>query len=286
MFARIGRWWRNIRLKASYISRLSWLEGVMAQVEEIANSANVKAGLPDVAERVAYLQEHAVMGMPRIDESGQLRVDYFTECRANPPLLIFPILRSDASISPVAAYLREHAQPASYSPHGHMIILGMDEKETFRFQATSVLHETGHALYAQKEGRILTPPQPRDERIRLEEELLMWHFDCRLAIFLGGQELKGHMDTTVQQIIQGWVTNSPFQVRVGATTPLDLCYGPVTDQGRCGARTVLYMRYCELIALHIFYGPLAAQENQLSLIASFVGENWKKQKELLKAGKK
>lgn len=284
MFQRIKRWCKNLWLATSYGDRLAWIKEVMVQIEAIGDCSEVRTRLPEADERIGYLRERNVMAMPRIDVCDQLVLDYFTESKAEhlPPLLVFPILHSDARISPVAAYLQEYAQPGSYSSRMHMLVLGMDEKETPRFMATTLLHEIGHAMVAEKEGRILCPLAPRDERTRLEEELRMWQFDYQLAGFLGGEELRRYMELTAHEIIQGWVRGSPFHLKVGTSTPLDLCYGTISEQGSLGRRTVMYMRYCELIALRIFYGPLA-HEHQLAFIASICQKSYKKQKDYIQS---
>ena len=286
MFASIKRWWRNAKLQNTYKDRLVWTNQVLKQVESITESSKVKGHLPEAAERTEYLRARTTIVMPKIDASDQLIVDYFTDSadKNHSPLLVFPMLTSDACINPTAVYLRRHAQPGSYSPNNHMVVLGMDEGETLDYMASTLIHETGHAMAAEREGRILNSATARDEDARLEEELKMWLFDLRLAGFLGGEGLRHQIEVTAAKICQGWSGGIPFLMRVEASSPLDLCYGPAGSK-RAGARTILYMHYCELIALHMFWGPVVAHQQQLLLIDRIVRDSRKREKYFIANGK-
>ncbi len=126
MFAKLRRWWKNVKLSMTYQDRLDWVNQVMIEIDKISTHPEVVANLPEALERIEYLRTRNVIVLPAIDESNQIILQHFTESKSEPltPLMIFPIIQADSSISPIATYYRNHAQPGSYSSKRHLIILG------------------------------------------------------------------------------------------------------------------------------------------------------------------
>ena len=283
MFAKLRQWWKNAKLGITYQDRLDWVGQVMTEIDKISTHPEVMAHLPEALERIKYLRNRNAIVLPSIIESDQLVLGHFTNSKSEhlTPLMIFPIIHSDSRISPIADYYRKHAQPGSYSPEGHLVVLGMDEQETLRFMATTLLHEVGHAMIVEKNERILSKSTVRDKQTRLKEELEMWLFDCRLAGFLGGEQLRSQINSTVEKIIQQWKKRSPVQVTIEDGAPLDLCYGAIPKKGSLGRRAMLYIRYCELVALNDYLPPDIAYQQQLLIIDTICQETYKNQEDII-----
>lgn len=143
--------------------------------------------------------------------------------------------------------------------------------------ATTLLHEVGHAMMAEKDKRILSGSISRDKQVRLKEELKMWLFDCHLVGLLGGKQLRCQINSTIEKVIQKWKHGSPVQVTTADGVPLDLCYGNVPEKGSLGRRAMLYMRYCELIALNNYLPPDIAYQQQLIIIDNICQKSYKNQ---------
>ncbi len=280
MFARIRRWWRNVKLKKSYEARCGWLEMVMREAIAIVESDEVKTHLPEAVERFEYIRTRGVIAVPVIGDLDELILQSSGEPETNdlPPLLIFPMLRGDGSISNVGAYFEDTVGAGAYASRGHTIILNMNTNETSRYMGSALLHEAGHAMAAENEGRILKSPGPWDEKLRMEEELRMWHFDCRLVGFLGGEKFRLETEIAAQRIIPDLAAGI-HQIKLGADWPLDLCYGPADNQQAVSGRAALYGVYCQLIALHMYMGPVVAHEYQLALLRHIHQGSMVKQRE-------
>ncbi len=285
MSERIERQWKNQKLQRTHKQRFAWMKKVEIELDFIANLPEVKSFSSEAINRIEYFRNRHVLVMPRIADDGQWLLDPFgkPKYRHLPPLLVAPLLLSDAEISPIAAYHVREAMEGAYGPENHAIFLGMEWlKETPRFVATVLLHEIGHAMQAEQEGRILIRlAKPRDKVKRFEEELKMWLFDCRLVGLMGGAELRGRVETTARNICLGWEKGEQFGIVVGPNSLLDLCYGSVHNERAVGLRTTRYMIFCELIALQMFHGPLA-QIHQLALIERVHGSAYQVQDNAIK----
>lgn len=287
MFSHIGRWLKNGSLLLTYSRRIAWLNRVMQHLKKMVANPEVRMHLPEAVERFEYLQQRQALVLPHLDPSGDLVLsdqlvfnDKQAECQL-PPLLIFPMLPGDAHLGRMGSYYHQAAGLGSYSAAGHLIILRMRSGETGRFMASTLLHEVGHAIAAERGERSGRPGNFRHDREKLEEELQMWHFDCRLAGWLGGESFRAQTEARAREITQRLAAGIYQLGLVGDGIALDACYGPAVDKKTADGRAMLYSVQCELIALHMYYGPYVAHEYQLALMEYAHQKSTKKRKELL-----
>lgn len=239
----------------------------MCQVKNMAELPEVKAFLPEAKERLEYLFARSSIVMPIIDQTDELAYHVMTESQVShlAPLLVYPTLPYDTCIEAFLAWVQGASYTAKYSAIDHTIFFNMESGETDRFMASTLLHEVGHAIAAEKEGRILGDVMLRSEEARMEEELKMWLFDCHLAMLIGGESFRKQIGAEVQEILPRLAKgNFSFVPRSGQA--LDVCYGPLPTDKASSGRTNYYAVYCMLVALHMRFKPQIAYSYQLDLI--------------------
>ncbi len=219
----------------------------------------------EAVERLDYLYPRAIIVDPYIDPSTK-EIMASEEYPAGHqegfvPLRILPLFKSDANLDPEMASHVAHTQYANYCCVTHQITLNVDAVETRTFLATSLLHELGHAQLAEKESRI-GDASPRNPFDRLQEELKMWLFDCRLAQATGGRKLEREINKTIAQ----YLARPNYKPQPGVGKPLDYCYRPVADKQAQGFRDNIYLVFCGLIAAKRRLKPNEAHYRQLQII--------------------
>lgn len=278
MFSSIRRLWRNIRLFLSYGKRAAWLEKVMEEVWRIGNHPGVRQSLPEAAKRLEYLEKRSSTWVPTIGASNQWTWFDLTDPKEGdlPSLAIMLMMATDRAIDKVAAYAYDRGF-ASYNASWHMITLKVDRIETPRFWAYGLIHEVGHSIAAEEEGRILEKAKSRgNTRERLEEELRMWRFDYELALILGGLEFQGHMEASIAKactrLQQGIFNFGAEGWEMGSL--LDLVYGPAPNEEAVARRAFLCAIYCELIALDRLFPQPLSYDYQLACMKSFCEQGY------------
>lgn len=285
MFQKLRRWWNNRNLRATYGERIGGIECAFEQVKIITELAVVRQFLPEAVQRFDYLLNNGVILGPYITEGNHLAmtpVGAFTEKPNKQYLGLHWIWRGDKDI-PMDNHQRliKRTPWAMYAPEIHCVFLNGDHQETDRFCGSILLHEIGHAMLAQEEGRAHYRPTFYEIRSTLEEELVMWKFDCHLALLLGGDEFHAEMEAAIARVLQRIAGGTPpttFMVESGA--PLDLCYGPIKGNLATSRRDSCFTVYCNLIALSRIFMPTIAHELQLLVMTWPYGERLEEEKRI------
>lgn len=220
---------------------------------------------PEALNRLEYLYPRATIVTPYVDSSTKKIVALEEHPAGHQegfvPLRILPLFKSDASLDQEMASHVERTRYANYCCVTHQITLNVDAAETRLFIATSLLHELGHAQLAEKERRI-GDTSVRNPFDRLQEELKMWLFDCRLAQAMGGRKLEREINKTIAQ----YAARPSYKPQPGVGKPLDYCYRPVADKQARGFRDSMYLVFCGLISAKRYLKPDEAHYRQLQII--------------------
>ncbi len=279
MFQGMKRRWINSKLYAMENDRLKYVESTMILVKDMVAFPVVRAILPEAIERTDYLLSHSSIVSPMLIGNNDVELIRLSVPANNDlvQLSIFPFFSKDALLSSDMEYCRERIGFAVYAPQNHMIILNTETFETPRFMASTMLHEAGHAIVAEKEGRNNNFAK-RTEKERLQEELRMWHFDCKLAFLLGGAYYQKEIGKAVTSVLSARRAGILFHVqtlgpRIG--WPLDLCYGSTLSPYAIKNREFLWAIFCELIASDMGLGS-DAHSYQIKLVEATYKDWWEK----------
>ncbi len=253
------------------------LELIFWHLNDIGRFLEAKSLLPEAIDRLSYFVTYGMISTYVIDEATQMPIlkdvqrvtpketieKFAPEVIGQAPIHIFPFLQSDALIHPRVADVIKRTNNATYSPAQDCVFLNLESLETERFMATSLLHEMGHGL------------------LRLEEELKMWIFDCRLAQALGGVKLKREIGKTIADITRPGLAGTTKGFRPGIGKPLDLCYRSVSGKEERGGRDKLYWTFCQILAAQQRMDPIRSRQRLLEIMGVICKEHYASEEKLV-----
>lgn len=274
MFKKIRIWRENKRLARRDEFRLSQLDKIIEQIDQIAQLGKVKMLSPETIARADYLREANLM-VPLLLDSGEEDCcfiessGWFVRKEYDPlSLKIIPFLEEDARLGPIGKYYKEVVADASYGPLEHTIILNLDYKETERYRAISLLHEAGHAMAAWQENRAhKVSASERSYDDKMEEELKMWLHSAWLTQLLGGQDYCAALTSAANRIICNRLAGlNGLQLDPGGGKAFDFCFGKAPNQDIASGRDILFLVYAEFTAATCHLTPDLAHQHQIELI--------------------
>lgn len=269
------------------------LELILWHLDDIGKFLSRKSLFPEAIDRLCYFATYGMIGTYVVDEATknctfkdiqpiipQEKRQSVPGLMDQDPLCIFPFVNSDAAIHPNVAMAMRRISGAAYSPAQDCIFLNLEHMETDRYMATSILHEAGHAIKASEQDRLYKPSN-RPVQERVQEELEMWLFDCKLAQTLGGDKLRREMHQTIAEITKPGAAGTIQGFRPGIGKSLDLCYRPVAGREERGGRDKLYWTFCQLLAAQRLPDPVSSHQRQLEVMKAVCGRYYAEGKELL-----
>ncbi|MGD0576747.1 MAG: hypothetical protein ABSA74_01600 [Candidatus Staskawiczbacteria bacterium] len=176
----------------------SWLK-LAREIDEIGRNPAVLAQVPEIVERLNVGLEGLSVLAPHAKSQTEIEFQavfcYKPEV-FNSSLRIYPFFLEDLASGWDGFNTTGLVTGNSYTEYWrpiNQITFNAQPDETLRAMACMFIHELGHALAAQKSGHTFSYlASPLSERI--DEEISMRSFDCKLFLALGGPAYRQECD--------------------------------------------------------------------------------------------
>lgn len=274
--------------------RQAFVSELLYEVRNLVFASGMAQQLPEAQERFLYLSEQGELALPTEPEDpdkaleivGPLVPEAFRFIPApNRPrgFALYPLVPADVQYGTAFAYYVECVEFANYGPQANLVAMNMAADESPRFLAFCLLHEIGHAMAAEREGRVFQKgSRPTD--VRLQEELRMWTFDALLAEILGGETYVRAVNDFVEDIRRfgGQRALCPPSLIEGRGVVLDISFGPAPSDAARRKRDRTFSVYALLSFADYSLCPADALRYKLDVIADAHRGSFERSERLLK----
>lgn len=205
-------------------------------------------------------------------------------CPENDPLRgkirLYIIHPSDSKLGACWKYCCDRIDHAAYGAYNHMILINSGTLETRPFLSLALIHEVGHAQFAEEEGRV-NKKEPRFDHERIAEELKNWEYDKALVWTLGGKPLRTVAEKVIKQMHHRLWQRFNKSRDAGAGRALSPVFGPPPPALR-HSRDLTFWIYCALAACDRFEeDEVTARMCKLAIMRSLHAEEFHREKRLI-----